>query len=263
MMIGAHPDDCEYHAGGLAVKYRRLGHAVKFVSLTNGDAGHHETGGAELARRRREEARLVADAYGIEYEVLDIPDGRLTADLATREHVIRLIRRYKPDLVFTHRPNDYHPDHRATGVLVQDASYLIRVPNICSDTPLPDHIPIILLIQDGFTKPAPFQPDIAVAIDDAIEEKARMLHFHQSQFYEWLPFVGGYADEVPEGDEARLAWTGERVKARDLAAAERFHDALRERYGAAGDGVRYAEAFEVSEYGRPLPQGEIERWFPR
>lgn len=264
LVIGAHPDDCEFRAGGLATKCRARGDVVKFVSATNGEAGHHRLGGGPLAQRRYEETRHVAAVADIEYEVLEIPDGRLEADLATRDRFIRLIREFQPDLLFTHRPNDYHPDHRRTGILVQDASYLIRVPNICPLTPHLSRTPIILYLQDHFQKPVPFQPDVVIAIDEVIETKARMLHCHASQMYEWLPFDGGYADQVPDGDAARLAWLTARTAQRDGAAANRFRDQLIGRYGEAdGNAVRCVEAFEVSEYGRDLPSGEIDRYFPR
>lgn len=264
LFIGAHPDDCEYHAGGLTAKYRRHGHSVKFVSVTNGDAGHHEIGGSELAARRLAETQRVADEFGIEYEVLDNPDGRLEATLDNRERIIRLIREFRPDLIFTHRPNDYHPDHRATGTLVMDASFLIRVPNICRDTPHLDYTPAILYTGDPFTKPIPFSPDVIVSIDDATAEKARMLHFHASQFYEWLPWLGGYEAEVPQDDSERLAWTERRASERDAGTADRFRALLKMRYGEAnGAAIVHAEAFEISEYGRALPAEEIDRWFPR
>ena len=263
LMIGAHPDDCEFLTGGLAAKYRAQGHVVKFVSATNGNAGHHRMGGGPLAQRRREEARRVAQMTGIEYETLDNDDGQLEADLATREKFIGLIRAFRPDLIFTHRLNDYHPDHRRTGTLVQDASYLIRVPNICPLVPHLTHTPVILYMQDSFQKPIPLSPDVVVAIDDVVEDKAAMLHCHESQFYEWLPWIGGYADQVPEGDDARLAWLRAGQEQRDAAVADRFRHALIARYGEApGRAVRCAEAFEVSEYGRPLPLDEIARWFP-
>ena len=184
--------------------------------------------------------------------------------MATRDRFIRLIREFQPDLLFTHRPNDYHPDHRRTGILVQDASYLIRVPNICPLTPHLTQTPIILYFQDYFQKPIPFQPDVVVAIDDVVEAKARMLHCHVSQMYEWLPFDGGYADEVPDGDAERLAWTQGRTEQRDGVSAKRFRASLIGRYGEAdGNAVGCAEAFEVSEYGRDLPPDEIDRYFPR
>ncbi len=263
LMIGAHPDDCEFKTGGLAAKLCAQGHHVKFVSATNGEAGHHQMGGAPLARRRQEEARRVAELAGIEYDVLDIPDGRLEADFTTRERFIGLLRAFRPDLVFTHRANDYHPDHRRTGILVQDASYLIRVPNICPLAPILTRTPIILYMQDGFQKPVPFSPDVVVAIDDVLDIKTQMLHCHESQMYEWLPADGGYSGEVPEGDDQRRAWLRERQARRDGVVADRVRDRLVARYGAErGEAIRCAEAFEVSEYGRALPESEIADWFP-
>ena len=263
LMIGAHPDDCEYLVGGLAAKYRAQGHAVRFVSVTNGNAGHHEMGGGPLAQRRLGETRRVSTLTGIEYEILDNDDGQLEADLATRAQIISLIRAFNPDLIFTHRTNDYHPDHRRTGILVQDASYLIRVPNICPLAPHLTHNPVILYLQDGFQKPIPFSPDVVVGIDDVFEDKVQMLHCHESQFYEWLPSIGGYAGQIPDGDSARLAWMHEHREQYDGAVADRFRDHLVARYGEAeGRAVRFAEAFEVSEYGRSLPPDEVARWFP-
>lgn len=266
MMIGAHPDDCEIGSGGLATKYRRRGDIVKYVSATNGNAGHHEMGGGPLARRRWEEARRVAEVADIEYEVLDIPDGCLETDLATRERFIRLIREFRPDVLFTHRINDYHPDHRHTGILVQDASYLIRVPNICPLTPHMMHSPIILYMRDGFQKPNPFTPDVVVATDDVLDDKVRMLHCHTSQMYEWLPYVGGYP--APEGDDAaRLAWLSTRYAARTaVPETGPIRDALVRRYGGEGNTIRTAEAFEISEYGAELNPNDIDdidRYFPR
>jgi len=133
--FGAHPDDCDLGAGGLAAKYAALGHKVKFVSLTNGDAGHQSQHGEELAKRRRAEALEAGRRIGIEYEVLDNHDGKLLPTLEVREQVIREIRQWRADIVIAPRPNDYHPDHRYTGVLVQDASYMVIVPNLVTDTP--------------------------------------------------------------------------------------------------------------------------------
>jgi N-acetylglucosamine malate deacetylase 1 len=264
LMIGAHPDDCEFKTGGLAALYRKAGHAVKFVSATNGEAGHHEMGGGPLARRRKAETERVAELAGIEYEVMESADGRLEADLATRERFIRLIREFQPDVVFTHRTNDYHPDHRRTGILVQDASYLIRVPNICPLAPHLSHTPVILYMSDGFQKPIPFNPDVVVDIDPVTDIKAKMLHCHTSQIYEWLPYDGGYLDQIPGDDAGRLAWLQERLVGRDGANADRFRDKLVARYGAErGNAIRCAEAFEVSEYGRGLAEDEVDIYFPK
>ena len=263
LMIGAHPDDCEFKTGGIGAKYTALGHVVRFVSATNGDAGHHEIGGPPLARRRIEEARRSAAVAGIESLVLDNHDGRLEMDIATRENVLRVIREFRPDLLFTHRPNDYHPDHRRTSILVQDSSYLIRVPNICPRTPHLSTTPIILYMSDHFLKPYPFTPDVVVAIDDVMDVKARILHEHTSQMYEWLPYDGGYLDQVPAGDAERVEWLKARLLRRDGAVADRFRDLLLARYGEErGNAIQCAEAFEVSEYGRGLPPDQIATYFP-
>lgn len=263
LMIGAHPDDCEFTSGGLATKLLAQGHTVKFVSATNGEAGHHEMGGGPLAQRRLKESQAVAALSGVEYEVLDYPDGRLEADLSTRERVIRLIREFRPDLLFTHRPNDYHPDHRRTGILVQDASYLIRVPNIAPLVPHLSETPVILYLRDHFQKPYPLTPDVVVATDDVIEAKGKMLHCHTSQVYEWLPYDSGSLSEVPIDDAGRLAWVTAWAARRDAYFAGRFRPALIARYGdERGKAIRGAEVFEISEYGRSLPPEQIAEFFP-
>ncbi|MEI6431515.1 MAG: PIG-L deacetylase family protein [bacterium] len=263
LMIGAHPDDCEFTSGGLATKLIAQGHTVKFVSATNGEAGHHEMGGGPLAQRRLKETQAVSAVSGVEYEVLDYPDGRLDTDLATRERFIRLIRDFQPDLLFTHRPNDYHPDHRRTGILVQDASYLIRVPNIAPLVPHLSETPVILYMRDHFQKPYPLTPDVVLATDEVIDDKGKMLHCHTSQVYEWLPYDSGTLAEVPADEMSRLAWVTAWVARRDAYFADRFRDALRQRYGVEkGNAIRYAEVFEISEYGRSLPTEQINDYFP-
>ena len=186
--FGAHPDDCDQKAGGTAAKWAAQGHQVKFVSVTNGDAGHQTEGGGALARRRRAEAQEAARRFGIaEYETLDNHDGQLVPSVDVREQVIRKIRQWKADIVLAPRPNDYHPDHRYTGVLIQDAAYMVVVPNIAPDTPPLRKNPVFLYFQDGFQRPNPFRPDVAVAIDDVLDRKIRALDAHTSQMYEWLP----------------------------------------------------------------------------
>src|SRR5690242_10105822 len=195
--FGAHPDDCDLGAGGLAAKYVAAGAKVKFVSLTNGDAGHQAMHGEELARRRRAEAQEAGRRIGIEYEVLNNHDGKLLPTLDVREQVIREIRQWKADIVIGPRPNDYHPDHRYTGVLVQDASYMVIVPNLVKDTPPLPHNPVFLYYSDHFTKPQPFRPDIVVSIDDVFQKKLDMLDAHVSQFYEWLPWPSAISIKSP------------------------------------------------------------------
>ena len=257
--IGAHPDDCDIKAGGLAAKYAAAGHKVKFVSVTNGDAGHHAEGGGMLAARRRAEARESGWRLGIEYEVLDNHDGELVPSLDVRLQIIRQIRQWNADIVISPRPNDYHPDHRYTGILVQDAAYMVTVPNIASDTPAIKKNPLFLYFADRFTRPQPFRPDIVVAIDDVIETKYRALDAHVSQFYEWLPWHAGALDQVPKDPGERLAW----LKAqRRFDLPEAWREAARARYGAAAGEIRHAEAFEITEYGRQPSEEEIRRLAP-
>jgi len=259
--FGAHPDDCDLGAGGLAAKYAALGHKVKFVSLTNGDAGHQSLGGGQLAMRRRAEAQEAARRIGIEYEVLDNHDGRLLPTLEVREQVIREIRQWKADIVIGPRPNDYHPDHRYTGVLVQDASYMVIVPNIVTDTPPLRRNPVFLYYSDRFTRPQPFRADIVVSIDDVYQKKIEMLDAHVSQFYEWLPWTVGQLDEVPKDHAARKTWLATRPIAVGSVKPE-WRDAVERLYGPQAQRIQHAEAFEITEYGRTPSEEEIRKLFP-
>jgi LmbE family N-acetylglucosaminyl deacetylase len=238
-----------------------MGHQVKFLSLTNGDAGHQSMGGGALAKRRRAEAQESARRLGItEYEVLDNHDGELLPSLAVRLQVIRRIREWNADVVILPRPNDYHPDHRNTGLVVQDAAYMVIVPNVASDTPPLEKNPVFLYCQDGFQKPNPFEPHVAVDITPVWDKKLNGLDAHVSQFYEWLPWTVGRLEEVPEGAAARRAWLGE-IRRRPIKPEVRA--ALVKWYGLeGGNAAEHAEAFEVCEYGRQPNEEDIRRLFP-
>ena len=175
IVFGAHPDDCELKAGGVAAKWAALGHKVKFVSVTNGDIGHHQMAGGPLAQRRTREVKAAAEILGIETQVLDHHDGELMPTLEIRKELIRLTREWKADLVISPRPNDYHPDHRYTGILVQDSAFMVTVPFICPDTEPLRKNPVYMYLWDHFKKPNPFQADVVVSIDDTIEKKLKAL----------------------------------------------------------------------------------------
>jgi LmbE family N-acetylglucosaminyl deacetylase len=257
MAIGAHPDDCEYLAGGVASLYSRLGHKVKFVSLTNGDAGHLEVSGAPLARRRREEAAAAARALGAESLVLDHHDGTLLPTLDVRYDVIRVIREFKPDLVMTHRSNDYHPDHRNTGLVVQDACYMVIVGSLVPFTPPLSYNPVVVYMWDHFTKPYPFIPDVVVDVSEAYEQKIAALDCHESQMYEWL---FGKVDLKPE---ERIPWLKKQIDEGMTAPAKLYRQQILQTYGKErGEKVRYAEAFEICEYGGKMTPEEKLRLFP-
>ena len=198
LVFGAHPDDCELDAAGTAARWAKLGHRVKFISVTNGDIGHHEMAGAILARRRAAEVRRCAEILGIETEVLDIHDGELLPTLENRRTLTRKIREWKADVVISHRPNDYHPDHRYTGILVQDAAFMVIVPSFCPDVPALRKNPVFMYSEDGFKKPNPFAPDLVVPIDSTIGRKVACVDALESQFYEWNPWLFNYLHEVPK-----------------------------------------------------------------
>jgi LmbE family N-acetylglucosaminyl deacetylase len=258
--FGAHPDDCDIRASGTAALFAAAGHAVKFVSVTNGDVGHQTLHGAALAERRLAEAKESARRLGIEYEVLDNHDGELLPTLEVRKQVIRQIRLWNADVVLAPRPNDYHPDHRYTGVLVQDAAYMVVVPHMLPETPALRKNPVFLYYEDGFQRPNPFRPDIAVAIDATIDKKIEALDSHVSQFYEWLPWVAGTLAEVPKDAAERKAWL-KRSRTREAPAAVRT--SLVKWYGAEkGNAVKYYEAFEICEYGTQPNEARIRQLFP-
>ncbi len=263
IVFGAHPDDCELDAGGTAALWARQGHQVKFVSVTNGDIGHHEQAGAILARRRTAEVKRCAEILGITSEVLDIHDGELMPTLENRRTITRLIRDWKADLVITHRPNDYHPDHRYTSILVQDAAFMVIVPSFCPDVPALRKNPVFLYSEDSFQKPNPFQPDVVVPIDSVLDKKVAIIDALASQFYEWNPWLSGYLDEVPKDAAGRLAWTEKRARNRYGEVANRFREVLIEELGEErGKAVQVAEAFELCEYGTRPSKAELRKLFP-
>jgi LmbE family N-acetylglucosaminyl deacetylase len=258
--FGAHPDDCDIRSGGVAAKWAALGHKVRFVAVTNGDAGHHEQGGGQLAMRRRAEAIEAGRRLGIDYVVLDNHDGELVPSLDVRQQIIRQIREWKADLVLAPRPNDYHPDHRYTGVLLQDAAFMVTVPNVVTEVPALKKNPVFLYFEDGFQKPAPFRPDIAVSIDDVVDRKVDALDAHVSQVYEWLAWHDGTLAQVPKDPVARKAWL---KKARMRPPSAQVREALVKWYGAEAAGkVQVAEAFEICEYGTRPDEAMLRKLFP-
>ena len=284
LMIGPHPDDCDIRCGGTALKYVQAGHTVKFISTLDGSGGHQTMKPAEIAERRRGETQRVAEYAGITYDVWDIPDCELMADLETRKRLIRDIRKFNPDVIFCCRPNDYHADHRNCSILVQDASYLLIVPNFCPEVPPMREMPVILYFEDNFQNP-PFQADIVVAIDDVIDRKFGMLDLHVSQMYEWLPYTRNQHLEVPADAEGRMKWlrgnpiprdcgplTMEQIKeytthshseGRYATPAVKYYDRVVARYGEEkAHDIRFAEVFELCEYGKQMTPELEKELFP-
>jgi LmbE family N-acetylglucosaminyl deacetylase len=267
LVFGAHPDDCEIRAGGVAAMWAAQGHKVKFVSTTNGDIGHATMAGGPLAKRRTEEVKNAAKVLGIETEVLDIHDGELMPTLENRKTFVRLIRRWNADIVMGHRPNDYHPDHRYTGILMQDAAFMVTVAHFCPDVPQIAKNPVFLYLVDNFQKPQPFEPDVVVGIDDVLEKKVNALWCIESQI-ESLWATGNFEKVVPvpqepAAREQRRQEVNKRFAARDQATANKFRAKLIELYGQEkGQKIGHAEAFELCEYGRRPSPDEIKQLFP-
>jgi LmbE family N-acetylglucosaminyl deacetylase len=266
IVFGAHPDDAEYKAGGSAVKWAKQGHHVKLVSVTNGDIGHWKEAGGPLALRRAAEVAACANKLGVTSQVLDIHDGELVPSLEYRKLITRVIREWKADIVIAPRPWDYHPDHRYVGVLLQDAAFMVAVPFICPDVPPLKKNPVFLYSSDGFQKPYPFTPDIAVSVDDSFDQKLDGIHELTSQHYEGG--ANGSEEHVksvpPASDEVgRRAWLKRRWGARQGNEADKYRDLLIKLYGEEkGKAVKYAETFEICEYGRRPSMEEIKKLFP-
>ena len=272
LMIGAHQDDNEFRCGGTAYKLVQKGHEVRFLSMCNGCGGHHIMTPEETTQRRAGESAKVAELLGVTYHVWDIDDCNIVPDLATRKRLIRYIREYCPDMIISHRPNDYHADHRAVGQLVQDASYLLTVPHECPEAPAMRFMPVILYNEDSFKYP-PFSGDIVIDLDDEVDTKLKIADLNESQVYEWLPYTYGTLDEVPEDKAARFEWlkgmnitestTDEEILTSTskgwavtfAKTAARFRKELIQKYGEErGSKIRYAEAYEICEYGEPLTE---------
>jgi LmbE family N-acetylglucosaminyl deacetylase len=263
LVITAHPDDCELKAGGVTALYRALGHQVKFVTTTNGEAGHHVLPPPQLAQVRKRETEAVAQLMGIDYAVLNHRDGRLQPTLEARFELIALIRHYQPDLILTHRPNDYHPDHRATSTLVCDAAYMVIVPHIVPEVPALRVNPVIAYLSDHFQRPAPFAPTVVIDVEPVLSTIIDQLECHRSQFHEWLPWTRCQEDAMPSDAAGLRAYTQEFYCGFNGPLADRYRQLVLQTYGPErGAKIRFIEAFEPCEYGSPLTAANQKLLFP-
>lgn len=262
LVLGAHPDDAEFFAGGLLAALKQSGATLKLVSVTNGQSGHQSVPSSELILRRRAEAAAAGNVLGSTYVSWDFVDGSLQPTLELRHAIIREIRTFEPDLVLTHRPFDYHPDHRAVGQAVQDASYMVRVPKIVPEIAPPKSEPIVAYMPDLFTRPAPFRPDVVLDATPYTSSIISMMNCHRSQFYEWMPWIGGYSESVP------IAAPGENIAAKEIEWLERWYvDATKARVDrfwkpSFGSTPRLVEAYEISEYAGKPSNETFARLFP-
>ncbi|MEM7473654.1 MAG: PIG-L family deacetylase [Planctomycetota bacterium] len=260
LVLGAHPDDAEVYAGGLLVRQCQLGATVRIVSVTDGSSGHQSIAPEKLKKIRRVEAKAAGERIGAEYVTWDFRDGYLEPNTQVREAIIAEIRQFGPDLVLTHRTNDYHPDHRAVGTAVQDASYLVTVPNVCRATPALGQDPVVAYMCDMFSRPNRLRVDIAIDIGPEFDKAISMAACHESQFFDWLAHHDGLLHEVPESPEERHRWLSGRfieLHQQRLAFFRRELSTL----ALSGDPPK-VELFEVSEYAGKLAPDSRKQLFP-
>jgi len=247
LILAAHPDDPEFHAGGLITRHVQAGNIVKMISVTNGGAGHHVYQPAELIPLRKKEATAAGAVLGAEYIVWDYPDACLTSNLDLRETIIGEMRAFNPDLVLTHRPYDYHPDHRAVGQAVQDASYLVTVPLVVPEAPILKNAPVVAYMIDLFTRPCRLRADVIIDIQNELPMILNAWSEHRSQVYEFLPFNEGVLDQVPRNPEDQRNWLESFFLMHSGDRVGHFKTEIKHAFGRDANPTSI-EAYEISEY---------------
>jgi LmbE family N-acetylglucosaminyl deacetylase len=222
LAIGAHPDDIEAYCAGTLARYARAGEKVFMCVVTDG-RGRPGGNPDEIAKIRRGEAQASADLIGAELIWMAIPDGQLMVDDATRHQFGDVIRQTTPDIIITHPPMDYHPDHNATNQLVMDASQVARTSNYqTSLPPIRKPVPVAFMSSElGLN----YQPEEYVDISDVWDVKREMLLQHRSQHMPGPMFDANWQPEDP-----------------DALPIMRVARVMSEFYGLAC-GVQYAEPY--------------------
>ena len=183
LAVGAHPDDLEILCGGTLARYAREGHRVVMAHVNNGNKGHHHIPPDELAGIRDKEAIASSSIIGAEHINIDIDDLDVYVE---REQVLKcvdLIRGTEPDVIITHSPDDYMPDHSVSARIVFDASFVATLPHVKTEYGHFDRVtPIYYMdtLAGVNSKPSEY-----VDITDTFETKQKMLSCHKSQL-DWL-----------------------------------------------------------------------------
>jgi LmbE family N-acetylglucosaminyl deacetylase len=262
MVVAAHPDEADMYAGGTAALFAQTGAAVKFLSITCGDAGHYQIGGLQLAQRRNEEAQQAAKCLGIqEYEVLNEHDGELYPTLAVRNQVIERVRRWAPDILIGFHPDGWgHPDNRNAGRVLSDAVAFVGVPNVLPNIPAVTK-PILCLWMWDFSTMEIHQHDIALDVTPTIEKKLLACDAHATQFYEFAPWSRGFLSEVPQNWAAKKAFIL-KYWPEFMYTQPAQRDSLERTYGAAAKQIQFAETFQIAPYGLQPSAEDLTRLFP-
>lgn len=184
LAVGAHPDDLELLCAGTLARFAAEGHEVVMCHTALGDAGSFVHTSAEITAIRREEAQRAASTAGARWATLGLSDGAVNAaDPKQRRAMTDLIREHRPDLLITHSPNDYMPDHNEVSKLVFDTSFLATVPLIGTDRPHHDQVTPLYYMET--VAGLGFSPEEYVDISSTIDTKTAMFECHASQV-EWL-----------------------------------------------------------------------------
>lgn len=228
LAIHAHPDDVEFQCAGTLAHLAKLGHKIVIATMTPGDCGSKDLPPKEIAAVRREEAQKAADLIGAEYRCLEFRDLSIVIDVDAKRRVTEVIRRVKPDVVFTAPPVDYMDDHEATSRLVRDACFNASVPNYVTHQWEPakatKHIPYLIYVDalegmDHFGDP--LRPSLYVDTTETFATKREMLSQHSSQ-REWLRAQHG----VDEYLDSQQRWSTTRGAEIDVPHAEGFRQHL-------------------------------------
>ncbi|MCR8726376.1 PIG-L deacetylase family protein [Frigidibacter sp. ROC022] len=204
LAIGAHPDDIEVQCAGTLARYAAAGHKVFMAVATNGNVGSPTLSREEIANVRHAEQQASCAIIGAELIWMDFDDEWLMNDRPTRTRFIDAIRQADPDVMFIHGPTDYHPDHRISGQVAEDARIPASVRLVETALPHISKIPHVFYMDN----PAGvgFEPEVYVDTTEVFETKRQMLLCHQSQD-SWMRAIYGehtsITDMMTDNSKAR------------------------------------------------------------
>jgi N-acetylglucosamine malate deacetylase 1 len=264
VVVVGHPDEGEEYVGGTAAMMSAAGHQVKFLSITNGDVGHWNMTKGQLAERRHAEALEAGKILGVSYEIFPYHDGEVENSIELRKRVVRAIREWRADVVFSIKPmfGGGHPDEIASGIAVQQGAGLASAPLFMPEVPALKKRPLYLHIRDYYSKTFAHKPDLVIPIDGTVEKKLKSFDAHASQFYEFTPWQKGILNEVPKGWDERKEFLKKHYRD-DLAITDEMRTWLVSWFGPEqGNAYQYAEEFEIANYSRKPEKAELLKIFP-
>lgn len=233
LAIVAHPDDIEFLCAGTLIRLvREHGWALHMATMTAGDCGSAEHDPEEISKIRRAEAQASADCIGATYHCVGALDLRVFLNDDMLDRVVRLMADVRPDVVFTHSPDDYHTDHEQTSRIVRAATFAAPIPNFFhgrweAQKPI-DHIPHLYYCDPVEGKDLfgnAIRPAFWINISDQIVEKEKMLACHASQ-RNWLIKHHGMDDYL----RAMRDWSAKQGQAAGVKYAEGFRQHLGHSY---------------------------------